>query len=60
MADERQMLIDIGRVTGNLKNRMVTMVSMRNVYKLMGARVVKSTSILRSVGGEADGQTENG
>jgi chromatin structure-remodeling complex protein RSC7 len=41
MADERQMLIDIGRVTGNLKNRMVTMVSMRNVYKLMGARVVK-------------------
>lgn len=40
-ADERQMLIDIGRVTGNLKNRMVTMVSMRNVYKLMGARVVK-------------------
>ena len=41
-ADERQLLIDIGRVTGNLKHRMVTMVAMRNVYKLMGARVVKS------------------
>lgn len=38
------MLIDIGRVTGNLKHRMVTMVTMRNVYKLMGARVVKSGS----------------
>lgn len=38
------MLIDIGRVTGNLKHRMVTMVTMRNVYKLMGARVIKSES----------------
>ena len=44
-ADERQMLIDIGRVTGNLKHRMVTMVAMRNVYKLMGARIVKSRLI---------------
>ena len=35
------MLIDIGRVTGNLKHRTITMVSMRNVFKLMGARVVK-------------------
>lgn len=35
------MLIDVGRITGNLKHRMVTMVAMRNVYKLMGARVVK-------------------
>lgn len=41
-AEERQMLIDIGRITGNLKHRMVTMVTMRNVFKLMGARVVKS------------------
>lgn len=39
--DERQMLIDIGRVTGNLKHRMVTMVAVRNVFKLMGARVIK-------------------
>lgn len=43
-AEERQMLIDIGRITGNLKHRMVTMVTMRNVFKLMGARVVKSKS----------------
>ncbi|KAK4690013.1 chromatin structure-remodeling complex protein RSC7, partial [Tremellales sp. Uapishka_1] len=41
-AEERQMLIDIGRVTGNLKHRMVTMVTMRNVYKLMGARIIKN------------------
>ncbi|ORY21113.1 chromatin remodelling complex Rsc7/Swp82 subunit-domain-containing protein [Naematelia encephala] len=41
-SDERHMLIEIGRVTGNLRNRMVTMVAMRNVYKLMGARVVKN------------------
>lgn len=42
--DERQMLIDIGRITGNLKHRMVTMVAMRNVFKLMGARLVKGES----------------
>jgi chromatin structure-remodeling complex protein RSC7 len=40
--EERQMLIDVGRITGNLKHRMVTMVAMRNVYKLMGARLVQS------------------
>ncbi|WWC89246.1 uncharacterized protein L201_004166 [Kwoniella dendrophila CBS 6074] len=40
-AEERQLLIDIGRIAGNLKHRQVTMVSVRNVYKLMGARVVK-------------------
>ena len=40
------MLIDIGRVTGNLKHRMVTMVCMRNVYKLMGARTVKGMCML--------------
>lgn len=39
--DEREMLIEVGRITGNLKHRMVTMVAMRNVYKLMGARLVK-------------------
>ena len=43
-ADERQLIIDIGRVTGNLRHRMVTMVAMRNVFKLMGARVIKSAS----------------
>lgn len=45
---EREMLIDIGRVTGNLKNRMVTMVTIRNVYKLMGARLIKSESSVPS------------
>ncbi|WVR07114.1 hypothetical protein IAU60_004154 [Kwoniella sp. DSM 27419] len=40
-AEERQQLIDIGRIAGNLKHRQVTMVAVRNVYKLMGARVVK-------------------
>lgn len=39
---EREMLIEIGRITGNLKHRMVTMVAIRNVYKLMGARVVQN------------------
>ncbi|WWC70061.1 uncharacterized protein I206_104006 [Kwoniella pini CBS 10737] len=40
-AEERQLLIDIGRIAGNLRHRQVTMVSVRNVFKLMGARVVK-------------------
>jgi chromatin structure-remodeling complex protein RSC7 len=39
--DEREMLINVGRITGNLKHRAVTMVAMRNVFKLMGARLVK-------------------
>ncbi|RXK36924.1 hypothetical protein M231_05826 [Tremella mesenterica] len=39
--EERQMLIDIGRVSGNLKHRMVTMVCMRNTFKVMGARLIK-------------------
>jgi chromatin structure-remodeling complex protein RSC7 len=56
--DERQMLIDIGRITGNLKHRMVTMVAMRNVYKLMGARVVKGES--ESSYSDADMQTASG
>ncbi|WVQ80825.1 hypothetical protein IAT38_002932 [Cryptococcus sp. DSM 104549] len=39
---EREMLIDLGRITGNLKHRQVTMVSMHNVYKVMGAKMVKN------------------
>jgi hypothetical protein len=57
------MLIDIGRVTGNLKHRTITMVSMRNVFKLMGARVVKGAhSLLYScrVGLWTDLQVVNG
>ncbi len=52
------MLIDIGRVTGNLKHRMVTMVAMRNVYKLMGARLVKSESRDHLSWMTADGDTD--
>lgn len=40
--DEREMLINVGRITGNLKHRAVTMVAMHNVFKLMGARLVKN------------------
>lgn len=40
--EEREMLINVGRITGNLKHRAVTMVVMRNVFKLMGARLVKN------------------
>jgi chromatin structure-remodeling complex protein RSC7 len=40
-SDEKQMLIDIGRVTGNLKNRNVTIICIRNVFKVMGARIIK-------------------
>lgn len=39
---EAEMLIDVGRVSGNMKHRMVTIIPMRNVFKLMGARIVKS------------------
>ncbi|KAL7421619.1 chromatin structure-remodeling complex subunit RSC7 [Cryptotrichosporon argae] len=38
---EREMLIECGRIQGNLKHRIITMVALRNVYKLMGARLVK-------------------
>jgi chromatin structure-remodeling complex protein RSC7 len=38
------MLIEVGRVAGNMKHRMVTIVPMRNVYKMMGARMIKGMS----------------
>ena len=38
---ERDFLIENGRVTGNLKHRMVTIVAVKNVYKLLGARTIK-------------------
>lgn len=41
-AGERVKLIDLGRISGNLKHRQVTMVAMRNVFKVMGARVIKN------------------
>lgn len=43
---ERDLLIEKGKVTGNLKHRMVTMIAVRNLYKLLGARVIKGESTL--------------
>ncbi|OWZ58515.1 chromatin structure-remodeling complex protein RSC7 [Cryptococcus neoformans AD1-83a] len=41
-AGERVKLIDLGRISGNLKHRQVTMVAMRNVFKVMGSKVIKN------------------
>jgi len=38
---EAEMLVEVGRVAGNMKHRMVTIVPIHNVFKLMGARVIK-------------------
>ncbi|ORY87470.1 chromatin remodelling complex Rsc7/Swp82 subunit-domain-containing protein [Leucosporidium creatinivorum] len=37
---EKDRLIDLGKLSGNLKSRAVTMVSARNCYKVMGAAFV--------------------
>lgn len=42
---ERDFLIENGRVTGNLKHRMVTIVAVKNVYKLLGARTIKGEQL---------------
>nr|ODN97540.1 chromatin structure-remodeling complex protein RSC7 [Cryptococcus depauperatus CBS 7855] len=41
-AAERVKLIDLGRISGNLKHRQVTMVAIRNVYKATGAKVINN------------------
>ena len=41
---EAEMLVEVGRVAGNMKHRMVTIVPIHNVFKLMGARIIKGTS----------------
>lgn len=38
---EKDLLIDGGQLSGHLRNRVVTMVAVRNVFKLHGARVIK-------------------
>ncbi|BGP16741.1 hypothetical protein JCM10213_006507 [Rhodosporidiobolus nylandii] len=38
---EKDRLIELGRLSGNLKSRAVTMVSARNVFKVMGATFVQ-------------------
>ena len=48
------MLVEVGRVAGNMKHRMVTIVPIHNVFKLMGARIIMGRSfsslLLRAVG----------
>lgn len=38
---EKDRLIDMGKLNSNLKSRAVTMVSARNVFKVMGATCVR-------------------
>lgn len=40
---EKDHLIELGKLSTNLKSRAVTMVSARNVYKVMGAAFIKGT-----------------
>lgn len=39
---EKEQLITSGMISGSLRSRSVTVVSARNVYKIMGAKFVKS------------------
>lgn len=45
---EKDRLIDMGKLSGNLKSRAVTMVSARNCFKVMGATFVHSKSRISS------------
>lgn len=40
--EEKDRLIELGRLSGNLKSRAVTMVAARNVFKVMGATFLQS------------------
>lgn len=40
--EEKDRLIELGRLSGNLKSRAVTMVSARNTFKVMGATFIQS------------------
>lgn len=40
--EEKEMLIELGRLHQNLRSRQVTLVTARNLYKVFGARFVKS------------------
>lgn len=44
------MLVEVGRVAGNMKHRMVTIVPIHNVFKLMGARIIKGELFLPFLG----------
>lgn len=39
--EEKDRLIELGRLSGNLKSRAVTMVSARNTFKVMGATFIQ-------------------
>jgi len=45
---EKDRLIELGKLSGNLKSRAVTMVSARNVFKVMGATFVQGEIVSRS------------
>lgn len=49
MQGEKETLIDSGRLSGSLRGRNVTMVAARNVFKMHGARMVKSESKQESI-----------
>lgn len=44
--EEKEMLIEMGRLHQNLRSRQVTIVTARNLYKVFGARFVKSEFIM--------------
>lgn len=55
---EKEQAVEAGRVSNSLKFRSVTMIPIRNVYKYLGAKIVKGESLV-SRGGQAsaDGST---
>jgi len=46
---EKDRLIELGKLSGNLKSRAVTMVSARNVFKVMGATFVQGEPFFSSL-----------
>jgi hypothetical protein len=42
---DKEQAADAGRITMSMKSRLVTMIPMRNVFKYLGAKIVKSRSI---------------
>lgn len=45
-ASEKEQAVEAGRVSNSLKYRSVTMIPIRNVYKYLGAKIVKGESLL--------------
>ena len=55
---EKDRLIDLGKLSPNLKSRAVTMVSARNCYKVMGATFIRGRSYPIAVRFAADRSRE--